>query len=126
MHGNKLLTGTIVIPEKGPSGILCDHCKTVVSCSAFEAHAGHGQRRNPYDGITTSEGLTLRQIASRLPSLPDTYVPAAPLGKRIGKKAYGSALADQLGTLAERCHEILSQLDTLASACIICYQVWLY
>ena len=60
IHGVKLLTGTVVIPEKGASGIRCDHCNHVFSCSAFENHAGHGQRRNPYDGITTSEGLTLR------------------------------------------------------------------
>ena len=45
------------------------------------------------------------------------------MGKRMGKKAFGSAMAESLGTLADRCHEILSQLDTLASACIICYQV---
>ena len=128
IHGAKLLTGTIVIPEKGVPGIRCDHCDTVVSCSAFENHAGHGQRRNPYDGITTAEGLTLRQIASRLPSLPDAYV-AAPSagggggGKRIGKKAFGSAMAEALGAVSERCNEVLSQLDTLASACIICYQV---
>lgn len=40
MHGEKLLTGTVVIKEKGVSGILCDHCNAVISCSAFEAHAG--------------------------------------------------------------------------------------
>ena len=49
-HGVKLLTGTVVINPSGVSGIRCDHCNTVISCSAFESHAGHGQRRNPYGG----------------------------------------------------------------------------
>ncbi len=40
MHGEKLLTGTVVIKERGGSGIFCDHCNAVISCSAFEAHAG--------------------------------------------------------------------------------------
>jgi hypothetical protein len=43
MHGEKLLTGTVVIKEKS-HGILCDHCRSVISCSAFEAHAGQGKR----------------------------------------------------------------------------------
>lgn len=55
--------------------------------------------------------------------MPDAYVAPVAVGKRMGKKAFGSALAESLGTLADRGHEILSQLDTLASACIICYQV---
>lgn len=59
MHGEKLLTGTVVIKEKGVSGILCDHCNAVISCSAFEAHAGRwdsgvvrGNGRRAIFGIT--------------------------------------------------------------------------
>lgn len=40
LHGTVLLTGTVVIDVSGVSGIHCDHCNQVISCSAFEAHAG--------------------------------------------------------------------------------------
>ncbi len=65
---------------QGPVGILCSHCNTVISPSTFEAHAGHKQRRNPYDAIITDAGLSLKEMALRLPPLPEeqltyTYVP---------------------------------------------------
>ncbi|GAX73964.1 hypothetical protein CEUSTIGMA_g1414.t1 [Chlamydomonas eustigma] len=122
LHGVKLLSGMVVIPEKGAPGIRCDHCNSVVSCSTFEAHAGHGQRRNPYDGITTAYGITLRQLAAKLPSLQEQYVAPPALGKRGIKKGFGSALADALGALSDRCNNILSQLDSLASSCALCCQ----
>lgn len=43
----------------------------VVSCSQFEAHAGRGSRRAPYDNIFTSAGITLKAIAAALPELPE-------------------------------------------------------
>jgi hypothetical protein len=54
------------------AGILCHHCMTVVKASVFEAHAGHKQRRNPYDSIIVlEEGCCLRDLGARLPPLPD-------------------------------------------------------
>ncbi len=47
LHGTKILTGRVVINERGTSGIHCDHCNQVVSCSAFENHAGRGGRSRP-------------------------------------------------------------------------------
>jgi len=52
----------------------------VVSCSQFEAHAGRGARRAPYDFIFTEDGLSLRRLAERLPAV-DVEV-AAPLVAR--------------------------------------------
>lgn len=69
-RGEKVLSGTVVIDPAGQSGILCDHCKTVVSCSQFESHAGHAQRRQPYEHIHTAEGINLKAVAARLPE-PD-------------------------------------------------------
>jgi hypothetical protein len=34
-------------------GIHCDCCRSQVSCSQFEVHAGRGSRRAPYDNIFT-------------------------------------------------------------------------
>ncbi len=78
-------------------------------------HAGQGQRRNPYDGIVTSEGLTLRQIASKLPSLPDTYVSTSlsKVGRRAGfLPSFSNELSETLGNLSERC-------ETGSSACSV-------
>jgi len=47
----------------------------VVSCSQFEAHAGRGSRRAPYDNIFTSAGITLKAIAAMLPELEDEPLP---------------------------------------------------
>lgn len=65
--GSVLLEGTVRIDPGGHSGILCAHCNKVVSCSAFEAHAGRGSRRAPYDNIYTDAGVSLRQMAALLP-----------------------------------------------------------
>jgi hypothetical protein len=53
----------------------------VVSCSQFEAHAGRGARRAPYDFIFTDEGISLRRLAERLPA-QEGDVAAAPLVAR--------------------------------------------
>ncbi|CAK0734199.1 hypothetical protein CVIRNUC_000397 [Coccomyxa viridis] len=69
-QGEELLKGAVRIdpdPE-GASGILCACCNTVISCSQFEAHAGRGSRRAPYDNIFTADGLSLRKVASMMPS----------------------------------------------------------
>ena len=67
-----VLGGTVVINPSGSSGILCDCCSSIVSCSQFEAHSGHSQRRQPYEHIwVEEEGLNLKKMAARLPELPD-------------------------------------------------------
>ncbi|XP_044962071.1 uncharacterized protein LOC123413187 isoform X2 [Hordeum vulgare subsp. vulgare] len=43
--------------------IYCNHCNKVVSPSAFEAHAGEGSRRKPYDNIFTSNGVSLHELS---------------------------------------------------------------
>ena len=45
--GEVLLTGTVVIDTSptGISGIRCQCCGDVISCSQFEAHAGWPQTR---------------------------------------------------------------------------------
>jgi hypothetical protein len=43
----------------------------LISASGFEAHAGRGQRRAPYDNIFTEDGLTLKAMAAMLPDLPE-------------------------------------------------------
>ncbi len=52
----------------GASGILCACCAGVVSCSQFEAHAGRGSRRAPYDNIFTAAGVSLRKLAQLMPA----------------------------------------------------------
>ena len=63
-QGEELLKGAVRIdPDPdGASGILCACCATVISCSQFEAHAGRGSRRAPYDNIFTADGLSLRKV----------------------------------------------------------------
>ncbi|RCV19757.1 hypothetical protein SETIT_4G001200v2 [Setaria italica] len=46
--------------------IYCNHCNRVVSPSAFEAHAGEGSRRKPYDNIFTSNGVSLHELAMKI------------------------------------------------------------
>ncbi|WVZ82993.1 hypothetical protein U9M48_030186 [Paspalum notatum var. saurae] len=46
--------------------IYCNHCNKVVSPSAFEAHAGEGSRRKPYDNIFTSNGVSLHELAMNI------------------------------------------------------------
>jgi hypothetical protein len=67
-RGNVVLSGTAVINPSGQSGILCDCCKKVLSCSQFESHAGHSQRRQPYECIFTDDGRNLKAIAAALPA----------------------------------------------------------
>ena len=69
-QGEELLKGSVRIDasEAGPSGILCACCNTVISCSQFEAHAGRGSRRAPYDNIFTAGGVSLRKLASFMPA----------------------------------------------------------
>ena len=67
-----VLGGTVVINPSGSSGILCDCCSSIVSCSQFESHSGHAQRRQPYEHIwVEEEGLNLKKMAARLPELPE-------------------------------------------------------
>ncbi|BDA40764.1 probable chromodomain-helicase-DNA-binding protein 4 at N-terminal half [Coccomyxa sp. Obi] len=82
-QGEELLKGSVRIDatEAGPSGILCECCNTVISCSQFEAHAGRGSRRAPYDNIFTAAGVSLRKLAQAMPSYeaesPTAYRSAA-------------------------------------------------
>ena len=66
-QGEELLKGSVRIdPDPaGASGILCACCDAVISCSQFEAHAGRGSRRAPYDNIFTADGLSLRKVCVR-------------------------------------------------------------
>ncbi|KIY93292.1 hypothetical protein MNEG_14670 [Monoraphidium neglectum] len=70
-EGPTLLEGVAIINPNGACGIMCGCCQKIVSCSAFEAHAGRGQRRAPYDFIFTPEGINLRRMAERLSPLPE-------------------------------------------------------
>jgi Tify domain binding domain len=67
-RGSVVLSGTAVLNPSGQSGILCSCCKKVLSCSQFESHAGHSQRRQPYECIFTDDGRNLKAIAAALPT----------------------------------------------------------
>lgn len=67
-RGSIVLSGTAVINSAGQSGILCNCCSKVLSCSQFESHAGHSQRRQPYECIFTDDGRNLKAIAAALPT----------------------------------------------------------
>ncbi|XP_073102558.1 uncharacterized protein [Elaeis guineensis] len=58
VRGKRLLQGYIK-----ESGIYCHCCKTVVSPSQFEAHAGRASRRKPYNNIYTSNGVSLHELS---------------------------------------------------------------
>ncbi|XP_059646794.1 uncharacterized protein LOC132293362 isoform X2 [Cornus florida] len=60
-NGQKLLQGY----KKG-LGIFCYCCRTEVSASTFEAHAGWASRRKPYGYIYTSNGVSLHELAISL------------------------------------------------------------
>lgn len=79
MHGNTLMEGTVVIgrTSEDVSGILCDCCSAVISCSSFEAHAGYANRRAPYDNILTPDGTSLRVLADAMAGVADAYVASA-------------------------------------------------
>lgn len=61
VHGKKVLSG-----YKQNSGIFCYCCKTEVSPSQFEAHAGFPSRRKPYLNIYTSNGASLHELSLTL------------------------------------------------------------
>ncbi|KAI5082066.1 hypothetical protein GOP47_0001809 [Adiantum capillus-veneris] len=61
IKGQRILTGT-----KMGHGIHCSCCNEVISCSLFEAHAGWGSRRNPYQCIFLSDGQSLHKYAQSL------------------------------------------------------------
>jgi hypothetical protein len=67
-QGERLLAGVVRIGGAGASGILCACCRAVISCSQFEAHAGRGSRRAPYDNIFTAAGVSLRRVAMLMPA----------------------------------------------------------
>ncbi|PWZ55052.1 Increased DNA methylation 1 [Zea mays] len=60
-NGEALLQG-----YKQGAGIVCNCCNQEVSPSEFEKHAGMGKRRQPYQNIYTSQGLTLHDVALQL------------------------------------------------------------
>ncbi|KAK2983740.1 hypothetical protein RJ640_024093 [Escallonia rubra] len=60
-RGQKLLEG-----YKRGNGIFCFCCKSEVSPSTFEAHAGWASRRKPYGYIYTSNGVSLHELAISL------------------------------------------------------------
>ncbi|PKU83405.1 hypothetical protein MA16_Dca016514 [Dendrobium catenatum] len=61
VNGNPQLVG-----YAKDSGIYCTCCNEVVSPSQFEAHAGHAQRRKPYNYIYTSNGVSLHELSVTL------------------------------------------------------------
>ncbi|KAL0912657.1 hypothetical protein M5K25_018646 [Dendrobium thyrsiflorum] len=61
VNGNPQLVG-----YAKDSGIYCTCCNEVVSPSQFEAHAGHSQRRKPYNYIYTSNGVSLHELSVTL------------------------------------------------------------
>lgn len=106
-QGETLLEGMAVVERGGPSGILCGCCNTLISASGFEAHAGRGQRRAPYDNIFTEDGMTLKAMAALLPDLEEE-APA--------RGEYG------LEDVADDAREVISELDTLAGGCVLCHE----
>ncbi|TVT99319.1 hypothetical protein EJB05_55319 [Eragrostis curvula] len=75
--------------------IYCNHCNKVVSPSAFEAHAGEGSRRKPYDNIFTSNG---------------TRTAAPRLGKDVGAAAGLDAEIANLVHAAEDLHAAIAKV----------------
>ncbi|OWM73735.1 hypothetical protein CDL15_Pgr026839 [Punica granatum] len=60
-QGKKMLVG-----YKRGYGIYCTCCKSEVSASQFEAHAGFASRRKPYLNIYTSNGVSLHELSVTL------------------------------------------------------------
>ncbi len=95
-RGENIIGGYIVINPSGQSGIRCDCCDRIISCSQFESHAGHAQRRQPYEHIhVEEEGVNLKKIAARLPERSE-------------------------GGGGEDAHDIYSDLDALMGGCTFC------
>ncbi|KAM0053448.1 putative histone acetyltransferase chromatin regulator PHD family [Helianthus debilis subsp. tardiflorus] len=57
-QGKKLLDG-----YKWNKGIFCSCCKTEISASLFEAHAGRASHKKPYENIYISNGVSLHEYA---------------------------------------------------------------
>ena len=82
--------------QEGPlAGILCSCCSEVVSCSQFEAHAGRGSRRAPYDNIIVeSSGKSLRKLAEAMPHTEDdsglAFFPSAEGEQQQQRQQHGS------------------------------------
>ncbi|KAL0056243.1 hypothetical protein WJX82_009196 [Trebouxia sp. C0006] len=107
------------------TGILCHCCHSVVSCSKFEAHAGQGSRRAPYDNIFTAEGITLRARAAMLPPLAEGEVGfvTARGPRRVShsrSKGNGVDHSGPLGGIADGCRDVIHDLDHDAGGCNIC------
>ncbi|KAK9841250.1 hypothetical protein WJX74_002613 [Apatococcus lobatus] len=64
-QGIALLEGHACLDPHNP-GIRCSHCDQVISPSGFEAHAGFGSKRAPYNFIHNSKGISLADIAKGL------------------------------------------------------------
>ncbi|KAF5784098.1 putative histone acetyltransferase chromatin regulator PHD family [Helianthus annuus] len=65
-RGKKCLDG-----YKLGNAIFCSCCKTEISASQFEAHAGWASRRKPYDNIYMSNGVSLHDYAVSLKNAED-------------------------------------------------------
>ncbi|KAL0036052.1 hypothetical protein WJX79_000012 [Trebouxia sp. C0005] len=107
------------------TGILCQCCHSVVSCSKFEAHAGQGSRRAPYDNIFTAEGITLRARAAMLPPLAEGevgYVTARGPRRVSHSRSKGNTVdhSGPLGGIADGCRDVIHDLDHDAGGCNIC------
>ncbi|DBA96080.1 TPA: hypothetical protein ACH3X1_001578 [Trebouxia sp. C0004] len=107
------------------TGILCHCCHSVVSCSKFEAHAGQGSRRAPYDNIFTAEGITLRTRAAMLPPLAEGevgFVTARGSRRVSHSRSRGNAVdhSGPLGGIADGCRDVIHDLDHDAGGCNIC------
>ncbi|KAL5710977.1 hypothetical protein ACHQM5_021478 [Ranunculus cassubicifolius] len=61
IKGQRLLKG-----YKQGNGILCSCCKTEISPSQFEAHAGWSVKRQPYRHIYNSAGISLHELSLSL------------------------------------------------------------
>ncbi|MEW5318728.1 MAG: hypothetical protein WDW38_009924 [Sanguina aurantia] len=125
IHGQKLLEGSVHLDPTGISGILCSHCSTVISCSGFESHAGHKQRRNPYDGIVTEEGVTLRKVAERLPALEPILNPGAGAGPGAGGMLSGGMSSGRIARSSANNkphgHGYEDEDPGFASSCVLCH-----
>ncbi|KAK9810346.1 hypothetical protein WJX72_009121 [[Myrmecia] bisecta] len=128
-QGERLLEGVVRITSSAnggadASGILCGCCNIVISCSQFEAHAGRGTRRAPYDNIYTTKGVSLRKMAAALPphvsESPHHYQAASSALARQQGDAVDST--DDPEVVAGRGREAMGDLDIVAGGCVLCNQ----
>ncbi|KAK1426050.1 hypothetical protein QVD17_14718 [Tagetes erecta] len=71
VSGKKRLDG-----YKLGNGIFCSCCKTEISASQFEAHAGWASRKKPYEHIYISNGVSLHEFAVSLKKTENRRCPA--------------------------------------------------